>query len=67
MTKNLKQMWSVKFPYVAPFTESHHCEYQRPLATSLDGDAGEGDDDGEINGAKSVVLSFEDPWDDIKI
>lgn len=66
MTKNHEQAWSGRLPYVAPITESYSCEYQRLLATSLSGHAGDGDDDGTIE-SKKIEFSFKDPWDDIKI
>lgn len=45
--------------YVPPFIESKKCEFQHIMTTSLGGHAGDGDDDGEITGAKEIVF-----WDD---
>ena len=66
MTKNHEHTWSGRLPYEAPLTESHSCEYQWPLATSLSGHAGDGDEQAPID-SKKINFSFEDPWDDLKI
>lgn len=66
MTKNHEHTRSGRLPYEAPLTESHSCEYQRLLSTSLSGHAGDGDEQEPID-SKKINFSFEDPWDDLKI
>ena len=54
--------------YVAPFAESYMFESCQLLAgtTPLDGSHDDGDDDGEITGAKEMNLniSFSDLWEE---
>lgn len=57
----------LKIAYVPPQTEVCAAEPHGFWATSLSGHAGDGDPQNEIKDAKSVVFSFEDPWDDLKI
>ena len=57
----------LKIAYVPPQTEVCAAEPHSFWATSLSGGAGDGEDDGEINGAKKIEFFFDDPWEDLKM
>ena len=54
--------------YTAPFIEIYECDSLSPLAGSKDlsGNAGDGDDNGEVNGAKEFDFAEDDEtWGDL--
>ena len=63
----MKKTVRLRVAYTAPFIEIYECESRSPLAvsnTDLGGNAGDGDDNGEITGAK--MFEFSSPWDGLE-
>ena len=56
----------LKIAYAPPQTEVCAAEPYKFLTTSIGGDAGIGNDDGEIVGAKMLDISFDNPWDGLE-